>query len=98
MDELRRLAGRVRAGDANAALELHRRLEGPLGRIVRRALAAPPGTSTVARRIQTEAICGDEPAWPDSATRVRGIADRVCDSLIDGLAHRPVSTRDTMRI
>jgi len=100
MDELRRLAGRVRAGDANAALELNRQLEGPLGRIVRRALASPPGASSVSRRIQAEAICGDEPAWPqaDSAIRVRGIAERLCDSLIDGLAHRPVATRETMRI
>jgi hypothetical protein len=99
MDELRRLAGRVRAGDANAAQELGRRLEGPLGRIVRRALTSPPGASSVCRRIQAEAICSDEPTWPhtDSAIRVRGIAERVCDSLIDGLAHRPVATRETMR-
>jgi hypothetical protein len=100
MDELRLLAKRVRAGDANAALELGRRLEGPMGRIVRRALASGPGANSVTRRIQAEAICGDEPAWPhtDSAIRVRGIAERVCDSLIDGLAHRPVATGDTMRI
>jgi hypothetical protein len=100
MDELRRLAGRVRAGDANAAQELGRRLEGPLGRIVRRALASPPGASAVSRRIQAEAICSDEPAWPntDSAIRVRGIADRLCDSLIDGLARRSVAAGETMRI
>jgi hypothetical protein len=98
MDELRKLAGRVRAGDANAALELGRKLEGPLGRIVRRALSSPPGASSVSRRIQAEGICGDEPAWPDSATRIRGIAERLCDSLIDGLAHRPMATRETMRI
>jgi hypothetical protein len=99
MDELRRLAGRVRAGDANAALELGRQLDGPLGRIVRRALASPPGASPVSRRIQAEAICGDEPAWPhtDSGIKVRGIAERLCDSLIDGLARRPVATRETMR-
>jgi hypothetical protein len=99
MDELRRLAGRVRAGDANAALELGRRLEGPMGRIVRRALASPPGASSVSRRIQAEAICADDSAWPlaDSAVRARGIAERLCDTLIDGLAQRPAATRDTMR-
>jgi hypothetical protein len=99
MDELRKLASRVRAGDANAALELGRRLEGPMARIVRRALASPPGASSVSRRIQAEAICDDDSAWPhgDSAVRASGIAGRLCDSLIDGLAHRPATTLDTMR-
>jgi hypothetical protein len=99
MDELRRLATRVRAGDADAALELGRRLEGPMARIVRRALASPPGANSISRRIQAEAICGNEATWPhtDSAIRARGIAERVCDSLIDGLAHRPVAGRETMR-
>jgi hypothetical protein len=88
MIELETLAERVHTGDAAAAAELRRQLEGQMARIVRRAMNVRDRRSPLTRRIQAEVAQASRPSrepLPQDQV-INRVVGRMCDSVLCGLS------------
>jgi hypothetical protein len=103
---LQRLANRASHGDREAARSLKRELEVQLVRITRAVIRAGNGASAVSVRVLAEMaaveMTTDETAAQrdDGAGLARGIAQRICDSVMTQVRARGLDGRalaDTIR-